>query len=74
MSTNGDHVTHRELNLTISPLRDDITEIKKDVHEIRASLGAAPRWMGARANALVDKVLPTAITVGAVWVLTRGGR
>lgn len=66
---NGDHVTWRELNLSLRPLKDNIKTIQEDVHEIRAALGAGPRWMGARANAVVDKLLPAAIAVGALWVL-----
>lgn len=66
---NGDNVTWRELNLSLDPLKNDIAIIQEDVHEIRQALGAGPRWMGARANAIVDKLLPAAIAVGALWVL-----
>jgi hypothetical protein len=68
-SHNGDHVTRAELNAHLQPLRDNIREIKDDVHEIRVTLGAGPRWLGARANAVIDKLLPTAIALGAVWLL-----
>lgn len=66
---NGGHVTRAELNAHLVPMRDDITEIRQDVHEIREALGAGPRWLGARANAVVDKILPAIIAVGALWVL-----
>lgn len=71
-SSNGEHVSRAELNAHLEPLRNNIREIKEDVHEIRVSLGAGPRWMGARMNAVIDKMLPTAIAIGAVWVLSRG--
>jgi hypothetical protein len=69
-SGNGNYVTRAELNAHLRPIRDDIGEIKDDVHEIRQALGAGPRWMGARFNALVDKVLPTLLAIAAVWVLS----
>ncbi len=68
-SSNGDHVTRAELNAHLQPLRENIHEIKNDVHDIREALGAGPRWMGARANAVVDKLLPAGIALAAVWLL-----
>jgi hypothetical protein len=67
---NGDYVTQRELTLHLQPMKDDIHEIREDVGEIRVALGAGPRWLGARTNALIDKVLPAAIAAAAIWVLT----
>lgn len=68
-TTNGDLVTRAELNAHLQPLRDNIKDIKEDVHEIREALGAGPRWMGARFNNAVDKLLPALIAIGALWVL-----
>ena len=68
--SNGDGlVTRRELELNLRPMKDDIHEIRSDVSEIRTALGAGPRWLGARANAVVDKLLPTAIAICAVRVM-----
>jgi hypothetical protein len=50
-------------------MRDDISEIREDVHEIRTALGAGPRWLGARANSVIDKLLPTLLALAAVWLL-----
>lgn len=69
MPINGEYVTRAELNAHLHPLRENMKEIKEDVHEIRISLGAGPRWAGARFNAIVDKLLPALIAVGALWVL-----
>jgi hypothetical protein len=69
--TNGNTpVTRYELNLNLQPLKDDIHEIREDVGEIRLALGAGPKWLGARANAIVDKILPSLIAVAALWVLS----
>lgn len=69
-TSNGDHVTRAEMNAHLQPMRDDIHEIREDVGEIRLALGAGPRWLGARANAVIDKILPTLIAVAALWVLS----
>lgn len=73
---NGGHVTRAELNAELRSVRenignvkDDIAMIRDDVKAIRAELGVGPRWMGARVNAIVDKLLPALIAVGALWVL-----
>jgi hypothetical protein len=68
--SNGDNVTRAELNAHLQPMRDDIHEIRQDVSEIRTALGAGPRWIGARANAVVDKLLPALIAIGALYVLS----
>lgn len=68
-TSNGDYVTRAELNAHLSGVRENIREIKEDVHEIRTALGAGPRWLGARANAIVDKLLPAGIALAAVWLL-----
>lgn len=53
-------------------LDERVGRIQEDVASIRHSLSAGPRWMGARANAIVDKLLPAAIAVGALWLLSGG--
>ena len=63
-------VTRHELNLHLQPMRDDISEIRHDVSEIRTALGAGPRWLGARANAVIDKILPSLIAIAALYVLS----
>lgn len=70
MTDNGGYVSRAELKANLDPMREDIHEIRSDVSEIRTALGAGPRWLGARANAVVDKLLPTAIALGALWVLS----
>lgn len=54
----------------IRRLDDNINSIREDVSEIKDALGAGPRWMSARLNALVDKVLPVLLTAAAVWLLS----
>jgi hypothetical protein len=54
----------------LQPIKDDISEIRSDISEVRTALGAGPRWFGARANAMVDKFLPTAIAAAALYVLS----
>jgi hypothetical protein len=66
---NGGYVTRAELAAHLNPMRDDISEIREDVHEIRTALGAGPRWLGARANSVIDKLLPTLLALAAVWLL-----
>ena len=44
---NGNYVTWRELNLTLAPMRSDISEIKGDVKELlatRAGQAAVSSW------------------------------
>jgi hypothetical protein len=43
MSSNGDHVTWRELNLALEPIREDVQEIKRDVKDIRGNTWLGPR-------------------------------
>lgn len=69
-------MTRAELNAelrgvreNIANVKDDLSEIRADVKAIRTELGAGPRWMGARANAVIDKIVPAAIGVGAAWLL-----
>lgn len=77
---NGGYVTRaemaahvRRIDENVAGLRRDVTEhfdaIGKDVASIKVSLGAGPRWLGARANAVLDKILPTVIAIAAIWVL-----
>jgi hypothetical protein len=69
--SNGDSpVSRRELSLHLQPIKDDISEIRGDVSEIRIALGAGPRWMGDRMNAIIDKFLPAALALAALWVFT----
>lgn len=73
---NGQYVTRAELDAHLRGLREHIGSVKEDVHEIRedvsdirTALGAGPRWAGARINAIVDKILPALIALGAAWML-----
>lgn len=66
---NGDKVTRAELQAHLDPMKEDISEIRKDVEGIRLAMGAGPRWLGNRANNIIDKVLPAAIALGAAWIL-----
>lgn len=66
---NGGYVTRAEMAAHVRRIDENIAEIKAAVVEIRAALGAGPRWLGARANAVLDKILPTVIAVAAIWVL-----
>jgi hypothetical protein len=59
---NGSHVTWRELNLALGPIREDVGEIKEDVKAIREQ-----SWLGPRGKALVTTV------VGGVLVLVISG-
>jgi hypothetical protein len=68
--TNGSYVSRNELSAHIRRLDDNIDAIRHDVSEIKTSLGAGPRWAGARFNALIDKVLPTLLAAAAIWVLS----
>lgn len=70
MENNGGYVTRAELRAHLDPMKEDIHEIRGDVGEIRTALGAGPRWLGARANAVVDKLLPTLIALAALYVLS----
>lgn len=72
-------MTRAELHAHLNPIKEDIHEIQEntkdlsqirnDVSAIRAALGAGPKWLGARANAVIDKVLPVALALLAVWLL-----
>jgi hypothetical protein len=82
---NGTPVTHRELRAEIRTLDvkfervddrfghvdEQFDEVKVQLEAIQSHVGAAPRWMGARANALIDKALPAVLIAGAIIV---GGR
>lgn len=68
--SNGNYVSRNELAAHIRRLDDNIDSIREDVSEIRSALGAGPRWFGARANAVIDKILPIAISAAALWVLS----
>ena len=46
-----------------------LAAIREDVEAIRGSLSMGPRWMGARVNAIIDKVLPTLIALAGLWIL-----
>lgn len=50
MSDNGAHVTWRELNLVLEPLRNDVAEIKGDVKTL---LGQ--QFLSARGRQLLTK-------------------
>ena len=52
---------------------EDVKAIRGDLHEIHTTLGAGPRWLGARANAVIDKLLPTVLAIAALWVLSGRG-
>lgn len=43
MANNGDHVTWRELNLALEPMKEDIVEIKTDVKALRGNTWLGPR-------------------------------
>jgi hypothetical protein len=57
----------------VKEIRDDLKAFREqtgnDMKAIRTELGAGPRWMGARANAVVDKVVPALIAIAGMWLL-----
>jgi hypothetical protein len=53
-------------------MKEELGEVRDEVRAMHESLGAAPRWMGARFNAIVDKLMPAVIAAAALWVLSGG--
>lgn len=50
-SENGDHVTWRELNLALSPLKSDLSDLKRDVRKLLNGQAEASAAVTARDEA-----------------------
>lgn len=64
MSDNGAHVTWRELNLALGPIKDDVSEIKADVKALRTER-ESESWLGARGRSVATTIVAGALL--AVW-------
>ena len=59
MSENGSHVTWRELNLALEPIKDDIGEIKTEAKALRGEMQtgfkqiADSQWLGPQGRTFV---------------------
>lgn len=60
MSPSDDHVTWRELDLALGPIKEDIGEIKSDVKAIRES-ASSNAWLGTRGRSFVNTVVGGAL-------------
>lgn len=56
--TNGSHVSWRELNLALDPIKEDVAEIKSDVKAIRDSAGNT--WFGPKGHSLITTAIGAA--------------
>lgn len=68
MPENGSYVTRAELSAHLTPMREDITEIKKDV---KTMLTAQAGWRGAAdarrfGTTVVASSLSALVTIGVV--------
>lgn len=57
---NGSHVTWRELNLALDPIKSDVAEIKGDVKAMRSETNENA-WLGPRARGVVTTIVSGSI-------------
>lgn len=65
---NGGYVTRAEMGAHMRRVDDNIAAIRSDVSDIKKSMSAGPRWLGNRANAIIDKLVPAVLGAAFLWL------
>jgi len=67
---NGSTVTRAELSAHIRRLDDNLEGINRRLGVIEDHIGSSSRWVGARVNSIMDKIIPIILVAAATYLLT----